>query len=70
MDSCLKSFASQLLSGLAMEGGVTSMEQFQLSSILSLLPEDDSLSCIPELLGSVQAVAKGSEGALITIEEI
>ncbi|HEU4345894.1 MAG TPA: hypothetical protein VFU31_30450 [Candidatus Binatia bacterium] len=70
MKSITESLESQLYSALATTGLEITMAPIPLSKIASLLPLDDSRQWIPELCVSTLLVAKGEEGADITIERI
>lgn len=70
MEKCTQSFESQLFSASLTTGGETLTAPPPLSSIVSSLPLDDSRQWISELLVVDADVAKGEEGAEITITEI
>lgn len=61
---------SALLSGTLTKSAATSMEASQLSSILSLLPEDDCWSCVPSIQIETEFVPKGEEGFDLEIERL
>jgi F0F1-type ATP synthase gamma subunit len=67
MKACLESFVSQLHSRLAIIVTETGTARHQPYSTASLLPADDSLKHISELIVGVEYVPKGEEGAVIQI---
>lgn len=70
MAGIIRDLESQLNCVSQISGLGTSTVQQQHSWIASSLPADDSWQWIPELNVKAVLVEKGSEGALITIEEI
>ena len=63
-------FVSELLSGSAIIVGATLMEDYPPFLTVSLLPEDDCWTWIPEITVKGLPCPKGMEGATIEIEEI
>jgi len=70
MEKCIQSFASQLISGEAINGVVMQTGHYQPSWTASLLPKDDSVNWVPELHIYVTECQPGEEGAEIIIERI
>ncbi len=61
---------SQLLSKCLTTGDATPQALSKLSVILSQLPADDSVSDLPQGSWTVELVAPGKEGAIITLERL
>ena len=70
MERCTESFVSQLLSASQTSADGTSTVPCPRSSIPSLLPADDSVNDICEMVIRVQTVAKGQEGATIEVDRM
>jgi hypothetical protein len=70
MERCVQAFAFQLFSAIRACDAGTSTEQPALCLIVSLLPEDDCWTILPELHVRAERCPKGEEGATITIERI
>jgi hypothetical protein len=70
MDAIIQSFVSQSISDIQTRSAETLTGPFLQSSIVSLLPQNDSRQWIPEHHVSTQDVDKGNEGAEIIIERI
>jgi hypothetical protein len=70
MEAIIRSIESQLPSSLPTFVTVTGTELTLRSKIVSFMPLDDSLKWIPEHSVRIRRVAKGREGAEITIERL
>jgi hypothetical protein len=72
MDRCIQSFVSQLCSLSQTEGSVMRTERCQQYAMSLLAQFDDSLDWICEIkiVAHPRIVAKGTEGAIVILEEI
>lgn len=70
MDLAMQSFESQLLSKCQTGSDGIPAVRSKLFSMLSLLPADDSVNDLKELILTVERVNPGEEGATITIERL
>jgi hypothetical protein len=69
-EKAVQHLESQLLSRCLTTGDAIPQALSKLSVILSQLPADDSVSDLPQGSWSVELVAPGHEGAIITIERL